>query len=111
MSFTAEAETCGTLNKGGKAIEIQPALITLYHKQPSTTLKTENSTTEGFVNSGMKPKRSKTWDMKWHWLRDKDVLEQLRIYWDKRTNNDADYFTKHHPQINHCQMRPQYIHT
>ena len=43
---------------------------------------------------GIKPKRSKTWDMKWHWLIDKKVLEQLRVYWDIRTNNDADYFTK-----------------
>ena len=26
-------------------------------------------------------------------------------------NNDADYFTKHHPPIYHCQMRSWYIHT
>ena len=25
-------------------------------------------------------KRSKTWDMKWHWLRDKDAFEQMRVY-------------------------------
>ena len=60
---------------------------------------------------GMKPKRSKTWDMKWHWLRDKEVIEQLRVYWYKLTNNDADYFTKHHLPIHHRQMRPRYIHT
>ena len=60
--------------------------------------------TEVFVNSVMKPKRSKTWDMKWQWLRDKEVLEQLRVYWDKGKNNDADYFTKQHPPIHHRQM-------
>ena len=49
--------------------------------------------------------------MKWYWLRDKEVLKQLRVYWDKGTNNDADYFTKHHPPTHHRQMRPQYIHT
>ena len=49
--------------------------------------------------------------MKWHWLRDKDVLEQLRVYWDKGMNNDADYFTKHHSPIHYRQMRPWYIHT
>ena len=47
--------------------------------------------TEGFVNSGMKPKSSKTWDTNWHWLREKEVLEQLRVYWDIGTKNDADY--------------------
>ena len=69
---------------------MRPALIPLYHKQPATTPKIENSTTEGFINLGMKPKRSKIWDMKWHWLRDKEVLEKLIVYRDKVTNNNAD---------------------
>ena len=90
---------------------MQPYLITLDHEQPATPPKTDNSTTEGFVNSGIKPKRSKTWDMKWHWLREKYGIEKLILYWYKGTNNDADYFTKHHPPIHHCQMRPWYIHT
>ena len=59
----------------------------------------------------MKPKRSKTWGLKWHWLRDKEVLEKLRLYWERGENNDADYFTKHHPPIYHPQMPPRYIHT
>ena len=67
--------------------------------------------TEGFVNLGMKPKRSKTWDVKWHWLRDKEVIEKLRVSWGIGTNNDTDYFTKYHPPIHHHQMRPWYIHT
>ena len=49
--------------------------------------------------------------MKWHWLRYNKVLEQLGVYWYKGTNNDADYFTKHHPPIRHNQIRPRYIYT
>ena len=49
--------------------------------------------------------------MKWHWLRDKEILEKLRVYWYKGTDNDADYFTKYHPPIHHCQMFPRYIYT
>ena len=49
--------------------------------------------------------------MKWHWLRDKEVLEQLIIYCYKGTNDDSDYFTKHHPSIHHRQIRPWYIYT
>ena len=99
VSSAAESETCGTFNNRKTAIGMQPALITLDHEQPATTLKTENFTTEGFINLGMKPERSKTWDMKRHWLIDKEVLEQLRLYWDKETNNDTYYFTKYHPQF------------
>ena len=49
--------------------------------------------------------------MKWHWLRDKEALEQLRVYWDKGMNNEPNYFTKHHPPIKNNQMRHRYIHT
>ena len=46
----AEAETYGTFKNGKTSIGMRPVLISLDHKQPSTPLKTENSTTEGFVN-------------------------------------------------------------
>ena len=44
---------------------MQPSVIALDHKQPATPLKPENSTTEEFVNFGMKPKFSKTWDIEY----------------------------------------------
>ena len=59
VSSADEAETCGTLNNGKTAIGMRPALIVLNHKKTATTLKTDNSITKGFVNLGMKPKRSK----------------------------------------------------
>ena len=90
---------------------MKTSLISLDHKQPATHLKMDNYTTEGFLNLGMKPNCSKTSDMKCHWLRDKEVLEQLRVYWDRGTNNDADYFTKHQPPIHQRKIRPRYIHT
>ena len=66
--------------KRERSIRMQPALIKLDNKQPATTLKTDNSNKEGFVKLGMKQKRSKTWDMKWHWLNNKKVIDQLRVY-------------------------------
>ena len=35
--------------------------------------------------------------MKWHWLRDKEVLEQPIVYWERGAKNGADYFTKKSP--------------
>ena len=110
VSYVGEAETCGTFNNRKTAIGMWLALIALDHKHSAIPFKTDNSTTEGFVKSRMKPKHSKTRDMKWHWLIDKEVLEQLRVYWYKGMINDADYFTKHHLPIHHCKMRPCYIH-
>ena len=53
----------------------------------------------------------KTWNIKWHWLRNKTLLYQLRVYWDKGKNEDTDYFTENLSPIQHCQMQPNYIHT
>ena len=61
---------------------MQPSLIALYHKQQQKTLKTRNSKKEGVINSGMKPKRAKTWDMKCRWLRDKEVLVTIGVHKD-----------------------------
>ena len=49
--------------------------------------------------------------MKRHWLRDREVLEQIRAYWDRGTNNYDDYLTKYHPPIHHRKTQPRYIHT
>ena len=79
VSSAAEDEACGTFNNRETAIGIRQALIALDRKQPVILPKKENSTTEGFVTLGMKPKRFKTWDMIWHWLGDKEFIEKLRV--------------------------------
>eukprot|EP00957_Ditylum_brightwellii_P071220 5414062-Ditylum_brightwellii.AAC.1 len=57
----------------------------------------------------MRLKRSKTWDMRFHWPREKAVRKALDISWDKGINNDADYYTKHHSPSHHKVTRPQHI--
>ena len=54
-------------------------------------------------------KKSKSWDMAFHWLRDREAQKQFNIVWGKGTENHADYFTKHHPAIHHRRMRPSYV--
>ena len=97
MSSAAEAETFRTFKNCKTDISMQTALMALDHKQIATPLKTDNSTTEGFVNLGMKPKRSKTWNINWHWLRYKEVLEQLRVYWENLNEQWHRLFYKTSP--------------
>ena len=63
VSSAAEAETTGTFFNAKESVDILPYLIGLGHKQPPTPLKTDNSTTDGFVNTRMKTEKSKTWEM------------------------------------------------
>ena len=110
VASAAEAETGGLFVNSQLAIPLRHALEALDHHQPPTPLKTDNSTAYKFVHDDMKQKMSKSWDMRYNWLRDKSVIMKLfRIYWQKGDDNLADYFTKHHPPSHHRHMRPTYI--
>ena len=53
-------------------ILIRNILEAMGHKQQvPTPLKTDNSTAAGYVNINMQMKRSKTWDMHLHFLRNR----------------------------------------
>ena len=79
------------------------------HPQLPVPIKTDNSTATGFVNGNIQLKKSKVWDMKLHWLRDSNNKQFFKVYWDKGIDNDADYFTKHHPTVHHRQQRPNFV--
>jgi len=105
VSSAAEAETAGIFHNAQIAVPIRYILDKLGHRQPPTPIKTDNSTASGFVHNNIHQKRSKSWDMRYHWLRDRQTKQQFRIYWDKGENNYADYFTKHHPTKYHQLIR------
>ena len=44
----------------------------------------------------MRAKRSKSWDMKYSWLRERTAQHQFEVKWEKGATNQVDYFTKHH---------------
>ena len=84
-------------------------LHALGHPQPPTPVRTDNSTATSFANSTYTPKRSKSWDMRYHWLQDRTKSKDFHIYWDKGSRNRADYSTKHFPPSYHQEQRPNYI--
>ena len=72
-------------------------------------LKTENSTATGFVYDNIHQKRSKSWDMRYYWLRDRMTQQQFDIFWESGVPNEADYFTKHHATVHHQTKRLLYV--
>ena len=47
--------------------------------------------------------------MNFHWLRDKELQNQIKVVWKQGKDNYGDYFTKHHAIIHHRKTRPIYI--
>ena len=79
------------------------------HPQPPTPIKTDNSTTAGFANKNIQLKKSKSWDMRMHWVRDKQQQGEFDVYWESGPNNNVDYYTKHHVIKHHRAKRPLYV--
>ena len=92
-----------------KSIPIAHILSRVFrHPQPTrgTPMVTDNSTSKDLLTQLIKPKKSKTWDMRYHWLEDRIKMNQLQLIWKPGKCNRADYFTKRHPPAYHKLMRP-----
>ena len=109
VASAAEAETAALFYNARETIPIRQTLMAMGHRQAPTPIKTDNSTALSFVTANMKQKKSKSWDMRLNWLRDRKEQLQFQYYWDKGIHNTADYHTKHHAPKYHLQQRHKYV--
>ena len=110
MSLAAEANKIGIFHNAKVAIPIRTALTELNHPQPPAKIRTDNSTSQGILTSTIRQKRPKDFDMNIYWVKDRIKRKKFFLFWDRGTNNKADYFTKHFPPKYHKQIRPTYLH-
>jgi len=109
MSSAAEAELGALFINAKEAVHMRRILHEMGHKQPRTPIQTDNSTAEGVINSRVRPKRTKSMDMRFEWLLDREQQGQFKIYWKPGQSNLADYFTKHHPPSHHRNVRGEFL--
>jgi hypothetical protein len=110
----SKAETGGLFLNGQEAIPIiTTTLEEMGHRQPTTgtPLKTDNSMAHDILKTQVRMKRSKAFDMRYHWLKDRIGRNHFNLYWwaPGRLNMVSDYFTKHHPPSHHRLMRYRYL--
>ena len=110
LSSAAEAETGGIYYMGRKR-PMRTARKELGHPQPiiGSPFDTDNSTAQGILTSKMRQKLSKSFDMRYWWMKDRINQCQFNLIWAPGKFNLADYFTKHHPPWYHCNMRYKYL--
>ena len=110
VASAAEAETGGLFQNAQTILHIRILFEALGHIQPPTPLKIDNRTANTFSHTKfLRQRKSKSWDMKYHWLRDRELQKLMYVFWDKGIHNDADYFTKHHSTSHHQNIRNKYI--
>ena len=84
-------------------------LADMGYPQPASPMQTDNKCADGISHGTVKLKRSKAFDMRYHWVRDRVHQGQFDVYWREGGHNLADYFTKDHPAAHHKAMRPYFI--
>ena len=109
VSSAAKAKCEGIFHNCVVAIGLQNTLNEMGHPQEKTCVSTDNTTATSFVHSAMRAKHSKSWDMKFNWLRDRTAQQQFEVKWEKGITNQADYFTKHHSPRVHKAPRHNYV--
>ena len=79
VSSAAEAETGAAFYNSKEGITIIRTLHILQHPQPpdGCPFKMDNPVTNGFIHKNIKQKRSKSWDMRYHWLHGKNLHKQF----------------------------------
>jgi hypothetical protein len=109
MSSATEAELAGLYIMAREAVYIRIILEVLGHKQPPTPQQMDNEMADAIINGKIQPKQTKAMDMRFHWLRDRECQRQFRIYWRPEKVNYADYWTKHHPESHHRNIRKEFL--
>jgi hypothetical protein len=109
MSFAAEAELVALFINAKTAVSMRHMLKELGHPQPPTPIQTYNKTAHDLLTNKIIPKALKAMDMLFHWLQCCKAQGQFRYYWRPRTQNLADYFSKHHPASHHKANRPTFL--
>ena len=109
MASVAEAELGGLSYTAKEVCVIQIILEKLGHPQPATHIKIDNTTAGGIVSKTIKPKKSKSMDMQFHWVVDRVGQGQFIIYWQPGDTNKGDYYTNHHSTTHHREIRYTYL--
>jgi hypothetical protein len=77
----SEAETGSLFLNAQEAVPIRTALVEMGHPQSATPLETDNSTAHRILHAQVCMKKSKVFDMGYHWLKDCIAQKQFNLYW------------------------------
>jgi hypothetical protein len=109
VASATEAELAALFINTQQILILRNILAKLQHTQPPTPIITDNKVSHGLLRNTMKPRKSKSMDMRYFWIRDHINREIVNLIWLPGNINKADYVTKHHPPSHHRNIRPTYL--
>jgi hypothetical protein len=109
MSSATEAEIGALFYNCKDGTMLRTTLEEMGHPQLTTPIQTDNAFAAGIANATVKQRRSKAIDMRFYWVRDRVDKKQCRVHWRRGSDNQADYFSKHHSPAHHRLMHSRYL--
>lgn len=109
VTAASEAEYAALFITGKGGLPLRNTLDDLHCIQPPTIIYTDNSTAKGIATNTCKAKRSKSMDMRYHWIRERVTLKDFDITWHAGIDSLADLTTKVQPVAQVLKMRGYYV--
>ena len=94
VSSAAEAELGGLFENMLDTTSLRNILTGMCYPQPASPMQTDKICADGIAHVTVKSKRSKVFDMRYHWVRNRVRQGQLNVYWCEGGHNLADCNTK-----------------
>jgi hypothetical protein len=110
VASAAKSEVGARFQNAQSGAPLGVTLTELGHIQRATPLRADNSTAFGILNETIKQKRSKSMEMRYHWLADRFHQKQFDVYWRPGREHLGDYQTKQHSAQHHKDMRGLILH-
>ena len=101
VASAGEAEYGAAFTIAQKAEFTRTILMALGHPQPATVIYSDNKCAIGLATDTVKQRRSKSVDMRYHWLRDRVRQGHFNVLWISGKQLLADFFTKALPVHRH----------
>ena len=86
----ADAEIGALYINSSQAIPARHLLEEMGHKQSPTPIQTDNTTVLGFVTKNLQPKATKSMEMNYWFMRDRQDRQQFKHYWRPGKGNQGD---------------------
>ena len=109
MTSASEAEVAALFYNCKAAIPPQISLEEMGHPQLKTPAVTDNTTVHGLISKTMIPKREKSYDMRFNFLKCREAQQQFDLIWKRGGVNRADYHSKKHPTKHYIDKRSEYV--
>jgi hypothetical protein len=107
VASVAEAEYAAAFGGGQVLVELTLTLTNLYHPQQLPPLLfVDNECAIGLATSSVRPKKSKSIDMRLDWMKERASQKFFRLIFLPGLINPADFFTKLLPVYRHIAALP-----